>query len=132
MESARPASLIARVRQLGSHVLKLAQVRLELLVVEIEEERARLARLLVLGGCAFFFLGFGTLALALLLTVLWWDTQRLLPLAVLSAFFLGGALVCIVGCWRAHSAGSRLFAASLIELARDREALDGSSHSPRT
>ena len=125
--SDNPAGLAASVRGLGAHLVAMAQVRLELLVIEITEERARLSRLLLSAVLAFFFLGFGALALAMLLTVLWWDTQRYLALAVLCAFFLGAGCVCLVAVLRIRGDGSRLFAASLAELVRDRDALDKKS-----
>ena len=71
--------------------------------------------------------GVFALALAMLLTVLWWDTQRYLALAVLCAFFLGAGCVCLVAVLRIRGDGARLFAASLAELARDRDALDKKS-----
>lgn len=115
--------LLASVRQLASHALELARLRLELLVVELAEERDRIARLLVVGLFAFFFVGFGLIALAVLLTVMWWDTQRLLPLALLTSFFLGAGLVCALLLLRALMRGSTLFAASVAELSQDCAAL---------
>lgn len=117
--------MLASLRGVLAHGLSLAQVRLELLAVEVEEERNRLGTLLAYGLMAFFFLGFGALALAVWLTVVWWDTHRLLPLAVLTALFLGLGVGCAVACWRAVTRGSRLFASSLAELALDRDALRG-------
>ncbi len=114
---------MASVRHLAAHALELARLRLELLAVEIAEERARIARLLVVGLFAFFFVGFGLIALAVLLTVMLWDTQRLLPLAVLTAFFLGAGLMCALLLLRALLRGSSLFAASLTELSADTAAL---------
>jgi uncharacterized membrane protein YqjE len=124
MEPPREAGLAASLKRVGAHALSLLQVRLELLATEIEEERSRLSRLLVTGVCAFFLLGFGLLALALLLTVAWWETHRLLPLSLLVGFFLGAGILCALSCARLVWRGSRLFGASLAELAKDRAALE--------
>jgi uncharacterized membrane protein YqjE len=117
------AGLTIHLRRLAEHALALISVRLELLSLEIEEERGRFGRLLIFAVCAFFLIGFGTLALALLLTVMWWDSHRLLALTILTSFFLGGGLVCAIASWRVAQCGSRLFAASLGALASDRQAL---------
>jgi len=124
MDAPRPAGLAASLQHLVAQGLALVQVRLELLAVEIEEERSRLARLLTASVFAFFLLGFGALSLAMLLTLIFWDTQRYLALAVLCAAFLGGGAVCLVICLRLVRQGSRLFGASIAELAQDRAALE--------
>lgn len=103
--------------------LAAVQSRLELLSIEVQEERLRLVSLLFNGVLAALCLGFGLVFLALFLTVLLWDSHRL-PV-------LGGAALCflVLALWAARraaqavQAGSRLFSASLAELGRDRQAL---------
>lgn len=103
--------------------LATAQTRLELLAVEAQEEKLRLSALLFNTLLSAVFLGFGVVFLAVFLTVLWWDEHRLLALG------LGTVALLVAGILTARNAahevkrGSRLFAASLGELARDREAL---------
>lgn len=124
MTSRPGAGLAHSLRRLAGTLLAILQTRLELLATEVEEEKLRLGGLLAHAVAAFFFLGFGFVLLALLLTVLLWDSHRLLALGVATALFLGvgGASAFVVV--RRAQAGSRLFAASLAELARDRDALD--------
>ncbi|TWO81248.1 hypothetical protein CBW56_05540 [Denitratisoma oestradiolicum] len=112
------------VRRLLAHGLELLQTRVELLVVEVEEERNRLLHLLALGLAGICFLAIGLAFLAAFLTVLLWDSHRLLALGVFSGLFLalaGGLLWLVVN--QAGSA-SRPFSASLSELSRDRAALE--------
>jgi len=111
------------MRRLAGTVVAILQTRLELLGTELEEEKLRLGSVLVYAGAAFFLLGFGIVLLALFLTVLLWDSNRLLALGAFTAVFLvGGAAAAALAARRAR-AGSKLFAASLAELARDRESL---------
>lgn len=111
------------LRGMAASALALMRVRLGLLAVELQEERIRLGALLGWAAAAFFFVGFGCVFVALLLTVLWWDSNRLLALAVFSAVFLCAGVFAAVTVHRISRMGSRLFAASLEELKRDREAV---------
>lgn len=104
--------------------LGLAQVRLELLSVEVREEVARLGRLWLLATLACGLVSVGLVYVSMLLTVAFWDSHRLLVLAVFAVLFLtlGG-----VALWLTRQAlqqGSRLFEASLAELRADRDRLN--------
>ena len=123
MDMPPPRRLAASLQGLAGTVLTLLQVRLELLSVEAQEEVVRVVGLLLFGALAVVLLALGLGFLAILLTVAWWETQRLLALAVFATLFLvlGG-----VAAWLAHlrvRRGSALFAASLAELRQDREQL---------
>jgi len=123
MSTAPAAGLGARLRGLGATALGLLQTRLELFLTELEEEKIRLGSVLIYAAAAFFFIGFGVVLLALFLTVLLWDTQRLLALGVFTSLFLIGGIVTALLALRNIKKGSHLFAASLVELAQDRNAL---------
>lgn len=107
---------------LGTGV-KLLHNRLELLGVELAEERVRLISLLAYGAAAFLCIAAGLVFLAILLTVMLWDSQRLLALGVFSALFLGAGGVCLALAMSRARAGSKLFSGSLAELRKDRDAL---------
>ena len=79
METSR---LSASVRGLAATLIELAQVRLELLSVEAQEEVLRVAGLLAYGAIALVCLALGLGFLAILITVALWDTHRMLALAV--------------------------------------------------
>jgi uncharacterized membrane protein YqjE len=123
MSSQPGAGLAHSLRRLAGTLLAILQTRAELLATEVEEEKLRLGGLLAYGAAAFFFLGFGVVLLSLLITVLLWDSHRLLALGLATALFLGAGAVSAFAALRLARAGSKLFAASLAELARDREAL---------
>ena len=72
---------------------------------------------------AALFVGFGIVFLMAFLTVLFWDSHRLLALGLATTgLFLAGIWAATRAAARLR-AGSRLFAASLAEIAQDREAL---------
>ncbi|MCC6879768.1 MAG: phage holin family protein [Rhodocyclaceae bacterium] len=116
-------SLGSRLRNVVAGALGILQTRLELFATELQEEKLRLGSLLGYAAAAFFFLGFGAVMLALFLTVLLWDSHRLLALGVFTALFLAIGLIAALAAWRTTRQGSRLFAASIAELAQDRETI---------
>lgn len=123
-DSLRSRGLFSSLRRLLASGVATVQTRLELLSVELQEERARVLGLLAYGAAALILLLAGVIFLAVFLTVLWWDSHRLLVLGVFSALFLGGGGVALTLALRQARSGSRLFAASLAELAHDRAALE--------
>ena len=118
---ATPGSVGARLRGHLAAALGILQTRLELLATEVAEEKVRLGSLLGFAAAAFFVLGFGAVLLALFLTVLLWDSHRLLALGVFTALFLAFGLIAAMAAARIGRQGSRLFAASISELAQDRD-----------
>lgn len=115
--------LFASAKGLLGTGVALLHNRLELLGVELAVERARLLSLLAYGGAAFLCLAAGLIFLAIFLTVLLWDSNRLLALGVFSALFLGAGIASLMLTINLAKSGSRLFSASLAELRSDREAL---------
>jgi uncharacterized membrane protein YqjE len=120
------AGLLASIRGLLATGLEIAQTRLALFATEVEEERARLLALVAFGAVALILLAAGLVFFAIFVTVLLWDNNRLLILGVFSALFLGGGLLALLAARRQARSPSRLFAASLAELAKDRQAAAGS------
>lgn len=113
------------LKRLTSSLLAILATRLALLVNELQEERLRLTQLLLLGVFAAFCIGTGLILLNAFIVVLFWDDHRLVALGTLTLVYLvAGALVVMVLRSRAR-AGTKLFAASLAELEKDRHALRG-------
>jgi uncharacterized membrane protein YqjE len=117
------AGLFASLKGLFGTSLALVQNRLQLLGVELAEERLRLLSLVTYGAVAFICLSAGLVFLAVFLTVLFWESHRLLALGVFSALFLGAGIATLLMALSYARAGSMLFKASLAELAKDSEAL---------
>ena len=129
--AASSRGLFGSVRGLLSHGLELVRVRLELLVVELAEEKNRLLKLLAYGAVAFLMLGAGIVFLAIFLTVLLWEEHRLLVLGLLTSLFFALGLGALALAWRSAHAGGGFLAATLGELTEDQAALSASQRAAR-
>jgi uncharacterized membrane protein YqjE len=123
-ETAR-AGLFASLKGLLGTSVGLFQNRLQLLGVELAEERLRLLSLLTYGAIAFVCLSAGIVFLAMFFTVLLWESHRLLVLGICTFLFLAAGGVALVLAMGRARAGGTLFSASLAELRRDGEHLTG-------
>ena len=124
MAEASSGGVRGALRGLLVTALALARVRLELLATEVQEEKARLLGLLVFGGAAILLLVAGIVFLAAFLTVLLWESHRLVVLGFFAATFLGAGFGMAMVARRYAVEGSRLFEASLGALARDQAAAE--------
>lgn len=121
--AASRAGLYASVKGLLGTSLTLVQTRIQLLATELEEERQRILALLLWAAVAVLAMGAGLVFLAIFLTVMLWDSHRLLVLGIFSALFLGLGVSAVLLSCRLARTPSGLFQASLTELSRDRAAL---------
>jgi len=113
------------LKRLLSTLTSIATTRLELLANELQEERLHITQMLFFALVALFCFGIGTLLLTAFIVLLFWDEYRLAALGILSAlFFVSGTLATILLRNKAQ-AKSKLFSASLAELAKDKERLCG-------
>jgi uncharacterized membrane protein YqjE len=111
------------VRRLGASLLALGRIRLELLAIEVQEEKDRIASLLLWSVLTALAAGFGAVFVALFVTVALWDTHRLAALGVSAAVFIAIAVVGAVRLRRLTGGGSTLFQSSIAELRKDGAAL---------
>lgn len=109
-------------RMVGT-LLAICQTRLELLSNEMEEERLRIEQKLLYGSVALFCFGMAIMLLTVFIVVLSWDGHRLLVLGVLATLFFAIGLMVLNTLRRVAAEKSRLFSASLAELADDQEQL---------
>ncbi len=117
------SGLFGSLRRLVANATVVLGTRLELLANEVEEEKLRLARLALLGGLAFLFASLAILLATVFVVVLFWDSHRLLVLGGLAALFVLLAVFTARALRAEARSGSKLFSASLAELAKDREHL---------
>lgn len=123
MSAPAPTRLGESLKGFVESGLGTVQTRLELFAVELKEEKLRAGSFLFDTVLAALFIGFGIVFLMAFLTVLFWDSHRLLALGLATTgLFLAGIWAATRAAARLR-AGSRLFAASLAEIAQDREAL---------
>ena len=122
-EQATRPGLLDSLKKVTATLLEIVSTRLELLVHELEEERAWLGSLLMWALIAVVFGALGIVLLTLLIVVYFWDSYRMLAMSILTVAFLVGAVVSwqkVLGKTRAKP---RLFSTSLGELSKDREKL---------
>ncbi|MCK6393208.1 MULTISPECIES: phage holin family protein [Zoogloeaceae] len=123
MSDPAPTRLGESLKGLADSGLATLQTRLELFSVELKEEKLRASGFLFDTVLAALFIGFGVVFLMAFLTVLFWDSHRLLALGLATTgLFIAGVWAATRAAGRMRS-GSRLFASSLAEIAQDREAL---------
>lgn len=111
----------ARLRRLLADGLELARLRLELFGVEAREDASRLVALMVQAVLAAILLGFGLIFLALLLTLVFWDTHRVLAVGLATAAFWLIGLLLVLRVREHLRQGLRLFSSTLDELRRDEQ-----------
>jgi uncharacterized membrane protein YqjE len=115
--------LFASLRGFTRTAVALVRTRLDLLRVEAQAEAGRLVGLLIWAIAAVLLAVAGLVFLAVFLTVLWWESHRLLALGIFAALFLAAAGVAVGSVLRLMRQGSQLFSASLAELRQDEAAL---------
>jgi len=121
--AARPPGLLDTLRRLAGSAVALLQTRAQLLATEIDEERTRVVRLLLLSVIAGFFLTIGVVTLTIFVILLAGDAHRLLVAGLLTALYLGIGAAVALNARELAKARSKLFSASLAELRKDRDEL---------
>lgn len=111
------------LRRFGAAILGLLHGHVELLGIELQEQKTRTVQMLLMAGLALVFALLLLVALSVLVLIIFWDSYRLQAAICLCLFYIGGCLFCA---WRLHvlvTDESSPFSATLDELARDRERL---------
>ena len=125
MEDERPAApsgFMASLAGIGENLVATVQERIELISLELQEEKFRVIRMLIWMGAA-VFAGVMALSIATLTIVyLFWDTARL---GVLTGFtvFYSAALVWVVVKLRGTFTHPKPFQATIDTLSEDRECI---------
>lgn len=125
--SARATDGIVRSgRRILAILVSMARTRLNLLAVEIMEEKSRIWLLLLLTAVTLLFAFMALLTLSLLIVVAFWE-DRLLAIGCLLAFYLLAAGASALALRHKAKSGSSLFSSTLRELSRDADDLEGAS-----
>ncbi|PTT88245.1 hypothetical protein DBR42_10135, partial [Pelomonas sp. HMWF004] len=109
----------APLRRLSASLLALGRIRLELLAIEVQEEKERIAQLLLWAVLAALLAGFGLVMAVLFITVMLWDSYRLLALAGGTGVLVAGAVAAVLQVRRLTAMPASLFQSSLAELRQD-------------
>lgn len=113
----------APLRRLGVSLLTLSRIRLELFAIEAQEEKERIASLLLWAVLAALLAGFGLLMGLVLITVAFWDDHRLLALGGGTVVLIAAAVVAVLKVKKLIDQPASLFQSSIGELRADADAL---------
>jgi uncharacterized membrane protein YqjE len=114
------AGFFANVRQLLATLLETAEVRLQLLGTELEQEKRRVFAALVLAAVALVCLALALVMLSVLVLLIFWDSDRVFAACALVLLFGSSGVYLLYRAKQTLSAPSGLFEHSLAELQRDR------------
>ena len=119
--------VLGSLRRLLDTGLSIGRNRLELLAVELQEEKLRLVQIFILVSAVVAFALMSLTMLSLTLVVLFWESSRLAVLGGLSLFYL----LATGAAWRFLSRRlgrqSAPFSGSIAEMKKDKEWLDSRS-----
>lgn len=111
------------IRNLASSLLAMGQTRLELLALDVEEERLKFFSLLVWTFITMFCAAMTLVLAAILIVVIYWDSNRYSALAILIAVFLLVTIIALRAVYNLLKNKPKMFSASIAELTKDREKL---------
>lgn len=111
-------------RRMLAILVNMARTRLNLLAVELMEEKSRIWLMLVMTALALIFAAMALLMLSLLVIVAFWEENRLLAIGGMLAFYVVATVAALLTLRHKARAGSALFASTLRELSRDSAELE--------
>ncbi|MDO9008738.1 MAG: phage holin family protein [Thiobacillus sp.] len=120
---AESGGLFESLKNLSVSLVGIVQTRLELLSVDIAEERVHQTALIVLALLALFCFGVGVVLLSILIVVAFWESHQLAALGGLAGIFLATGAGVVWFALHKIRTKPKLFQASLAELAKDRQHL---------
>ena len=115
------------LQALGDGVIASLQHRLELLTVELQEEKFRLIQTFIWINLAIFTGMLAVTFASLTLVYLFWDSARLAVLGGLTALFTVALVVIIIAFRRYRARQPAPFAATLSEIGEDRACIRNAS-----
>jgi uncharacterized membrane protein YqjE len=121
----RVNALPGSLRALGANLLALACDRVELIGLELQEEKARTQRQLVLAAVAAVSLAAGTLLATLWVVMLFWDTHRLLVAGAIACLYAGIGGWALLSLRKMNRESAPPFAATMREFTNDLKLLRG-------
>ena len=115
------AGIFDSARKLGRTGVAVLRNRLELFSVELEEQKVRLVRLLILAGAAIFLANTALLAFSAMLVFLSGERARVGVLITLSVLYAAGALWAFLVLRKEMRTAPQPFQESVSELKKDTE-----------
>jgi len=113
------------LRRLVGSAIGLLQTRLELVGIELAEEKERLMGVLFLGLAAMMLATMALISLTVLIAIAFWDTYRWQALAAITALYAVSGIVCALKARSGLRDAPTVFEATLAELEKDRDLFRG-------
>jgi uncharacterized membrane protein YqjE len=123
----RPSGIFGSLKNAFAVFVASFHTRLELFVLELEEERERLKQTLVLTLLLFFGLSFGFILLNIFAVALFWQRGWVLAIGVLAATYLAVGVIAAFALRKKILTRPGLFPATLAELRKDCDRVRSSS-----
>ena len=118
--SAPPTGVMESVRSFLASWVAVVKTRVEIISVEIEEQREWLLHLILMAVAALFCISLGLILLTLFVVVLFWETDgRLWVLGGFAALYLVGGLVLWLSLRKKIKSKPRIFSTTAAELSKD-------------
>ena len=116
--------ILNSLREIGPAIIALMRTRVELLGIELAEEKARAASMAILAGLAFVFGAMALLMINVLVLAVFWDGYRYQAIVGLLAAYGVGGLFCALRLKSRTASRPPMFEATIAELKADLEALN--------
>ena len=117
------SGLLGSLRGLADGLIGSAHDRLELLAVELHEEKHRLVQIFIWISAIVFLAMLAMVFASMALVVLFWETARVAVVCSLAGLYITALVATAVGFKRYLKRQPKPFAATLSELREDRECI---------
>jgi uncharacterized membrane protein YqjE len=115
--------LLATVARMFKTLRAVAENRLELFLVELKEERARLFGILLLAAVGIVFALMTLVMFTLTVVIFFWDSHRLLALVIVTCIYAAGTFVTFLKL-RERLQRWQAFSATLDQIKKDRSCFE--------
>lgn len=115
------SGLLGSLRSFADGLLGSLHDRIELLSIELQEEKYRLIQVFIWISLMVFLAILATVFASFVLVAIFWDTARVTVICALAGAYILGLIVALVGFRRFLARQPKPFAATLSELRKDRE-----------
>ena len=124
------SGLLHSLRTLLATLLATVRTRGELLQVELEAEKLRVAGIMAFAVAGAFFLALAVVMLTLFVILLFWESNRVLATGLIALVYLISGVACMLVAHSRAKVKSKLFASSLAQLRKDSERLSSTASQP--
>jgi uncharacterized membrane protein YqjE len=109
------------LRRIVSSVVAIFETRLELIGIELAEEKERLIGVLFLGLAAMMLVMMALITLTVLIAIAFWDSYRWQSLAVITLVYVLAAVACALKARGGLRETPNVFDSTLAEFKKDRD-----------